>query len=259
MNVQSFDIQSIFKYDIFKRAGEGFMIGNKILRFEELESTNSFSKLNYESIEHGAIVLSNKQTKGKGRNNKIWLSESGNLYFSIVLKKDISLKKLFRFVSITSLAILKTLEEYQIVASIKYPNDILVNNKKIAGILMESAGDITALNYLIIGVGVNVNQLDFGELKYIATSIRENTSTIADIDRILLKFIHNYNELSVRDFEEIYDKYLKNSMVIGKSITYDNEQYIITDIDINGAIILQNGTIKRKVVLNEISLGELYE
>jgi BirA family biotin operon repressor/biotin-[acetyl-CoA-carboxylase] ligase len=235
------------------------MIGSKILRFDVLESTNDFAKMNYMSIEHGAIVVANKQTKGRGRNSKEWKSDQGNLYFSIVLKSDISLKQLFRYVVITSLAIVSVLENCGINASIKYPNDILVNNQKIAGILIESAGDLTKLKYLIIGVGINVNQSDFKELSERATSFKLHTDKTCSIERILLQFIHFYNLYANNDFQNVYNQYLSKSIVLGKKIKFEDEIYVIKSIDIDGVVNLENETMKRRVVMNEISLEELYD
>lgn len=235
------------------------MIGSKILRFDVLESTNDFAKLNYEALEQGTIVVANKQTKGRGRNNKIWKSDQGNLYFSIILKKDISLKKLFRYVSITSMALVNLLEDCGVSASIKYPNDIMVNHKKIAGILIESAGDLTNLNYVIIGVGVNVNQHDFEELSDRATSFRLETKKQCTVERLLLQFIHHYNLLSTKEFDDVYMEYIAKSIVIGKKIKYENEEYLISSIDKDGVINLENGIIKKRIVMNEISLEELYD
>ncbi|MBU1020903.1 MAG: biotin--[acetyl-CoA-carboxylase] ligase [Firmicutes bacterium] len=235
------------------------MIGSKILRFDVLESTNDFAKLNYESLDQGTIVIATKQTKGRGRNNKTWKSDQGNLYFSIVLKEDISLKRLFRYVSITSLAMVHVLDNCGIKASIKYPNDILVNQKKIAGILIESAGNLTNLNYVIIGVGINVNQTSFNELSERATSFRLETEKQCSVDRVLLQFIHHYNMLSEAEYQNVYDDYISKSIVLGKKITYDDEEYTIRSIDMDGVINLENGLMKKRVVMNEISLEELYD
>ncbi|MBN2605230.1 MAG: biotin--[acetyl-CoA-carboxylase] ligase [Bacilli bacterium] len=235
------------------------MIGNKICRFDELESTNDFAKMNYMNIDHGTIVVASRQTKGRGRNSNTWKSDQGNLYLSMILKSDISLKKIFQYVSVTSLAIVDLLENCGITANIKYPNDILVDHKKIAGILIESAGDSSKLKYIIIGVGINANQIDFKELSEKVTSMRLETSKQCTIERVLLQFIHYYNLHTNDDFENVYRKYLSKSIVLGKKIKYDNEIYTINSIDIDGVIHLENEIMKKRVIMNEISLEELYD
>ncbi|MDT8336407.1 MAG: biotin--[acetyl-CoA-carboxylase] ligase, partial [Candidatus Izemoplasmatales bacterium] len=136
------------------------MIGNKIISFDIIDSTNDYIKKHLESLSHGAIVTASQQSKGRGRLNNTWQSPLGNLYFSFILKQNTKQEDLFSLQIKVSLALIKLLEVYNVTSKIKYPNDVLVNNKKIAGILIETSG-YTNIESIIIGIGLNLNQIDF--------------------------------------------------------------------------------------------------
>lgn len=231
------------------------MIGNKVVKFNIIDSTNTFIKNNFNQLSHGDIVRALEQTKGRGRHGNSWISQAGNLYFSVLLKKEYSRYDLFQVIMKTSVTIITLLESYNIQSKIKYPNDILVDNKKISGILLESVG-YNDLDFVVIGVGINVNQTEFSGLINPATSLRLNTGNKYDVDLILQKFIDIYNSLSEQDL--IYKKYLEYSEVIGKKIAYKEKEYTISNIDKRGNIVLENELTTKVVSFDEISLNELY-
>ena len=113
------------------------MIGKSIKIFDELDSTNNFVKINISNLNHGTVIVAKKQIEGRGRRDNTWVSKEGNLYFSIVLKEGIKRDSIFKYIAISSLAIVKTLSDYDINALIKFPNDCLVDGKKISGVLIE--------------------------------------------------------------------------------------------------------------------------
>ena len=233
------------------------MIGNSIKIFDELESTNDFVKMNVSNLEHGTIIVAKSQVLGRGRRDNVWVSKVGNLYFSIILKDDVDRQSIFKYIVVSSLAIVRSLKVFDIEASIKYPNDCLVAGKKISGILIESLGS-TKLDYLIIGIGINVNQIKFDELSNKATSIKSLIKTDINIENVLDEFIRNYNEILNMDFNEVFNMYLSCSTVINKKIAYHDEEYIISNIEKDGTIIIKNEVSERRVAYNEISLKEFY-
>ena len=234
------------------------MIGKKVLRFEMLESTNDFTKANATALDHGTVIVSEKQTLGRGRSDHKWMSKKGNLYFSFILNENVSRSDIFKYIVNTSVAIIRLLKGFNLKSEIKYPNDILVENKKICGILIESYGSLD-IDYAIIGVGININQTDFEELSISATSIRNENNPILNIDDVLNKFIHIYNKIESISYDDIFEEYLESSLVIGKNIKIDSITYLIKGIHKNGNLILVgNGKTEYKG-LNEISLKELYK
>jgi len=231
------------------------MIGSKILKFKVIESTNNFLKINQNSLEHGTIVQSNTQTHGRGRNNHTWMSENGNLYFSILLKEGINRFLIFDNLVKTSVAIIRLLREFNIKGRIKYPNDILVEDKKICGILTESYGSLD-IQYLVIGI--NINQQDFKSLRNKATSFKIENNKEYLLEEVLDKFINHYNKLESEDYELVFKEYITSSMVVGKKILLDSKQFLIKGIHKNGNLILEHESSIEYRTPNEISFDQLY-
>lgn len=233
------------------------MIGNKIIRLESVESTNNYIKKNSSSLEEGTIVISRTQTSGRGRSNHTWMSEKGNLYFSFLLNGYISRSKVFELLIKVSNAVVELLNDYRIESEIKYPNDILVGDKKISGILIESYGS-KEIDYVVVGVGINVNQLNFKEINDVAISMKSIIGIKFDIEDILSSFIKHYNKLESIPFNKLFDTYLKYSLIIGKRTKLNNKIYLIKGISDNGKLMIENNNIIEYINLNEISIKDLF-
>ena len=233
------------------------MIGKKIIRFESLESTNNYIKNNSDSLDEGTVVVSETQTSGRGRSNRVWMSEEGNLYFSFLLRGDIFRSNIFKLITQVSNAIIKLLKDFNIKAQIKYPNDILVEDKKICGILIESYGALE-IDYVVAGIGINVNQLDFKEINDKAISMKNIINIDTDVDHVLRKFIDYYNELEGIPFNILFDDYIKYSMIIGKKMDIDGRIYNINGITEEGNLIIENNNKEEYINLNEINIKDLY-
>jgi BirA family biotin operon repressor/biotin-[acetyl-CoA-carboxylase] ligase len=165
------------------------------------------------SLFDGALVITQNQTKGKGQRGNIWLSEPGkNLTFSLYLKpKFLKAKQQFELNRITALAIYNVLETFlsPSVVRIKWPNDLYVNKLKIGGILIENSLSYSNISQTIIGVGLNVNQLD--HLMPTAISLRKLVHKDIELDLILSllleKIEHYYLILRGNDFRLIHQLY----------------------------------------------------
>jgi len=169
----------------------------KLIKLDAIDSTNDFLKRlsGQETVDNFTVVTAENQTNGKGQMGAKWDSESGkNLIFSVLLKELLSdITQIFDLNLAVTLSILTTLEKLNIPnLSIKWPNDILSDNKKIAGILIENTiknnGEITS----IIGVGLNINQLNFVNLPK-ASSLAVIMKTEFDKEIILNQFIDCLN------------------------------------------------------------------
>ncbi len=232
------------------------MIGNTIIKYDSLTSTNDFIKENSDSFDHGSIVFAENQTAGKGRNNNTWMSENGNLYFSFILKEDIFRNKIFRILANVSVSIIRLLNDLGIKAMIKYPNDILVEDKKICGILIESYGGLE-LDYLVVGIGININQVDFKDLNKIATSLRSVTNKNYDLLKILKDFIVYYNSIDYSCMGDLFEEYNEYSLVIGKKYNHNGKLYLIKGIDESGNLVMEFEENIEYISLNSISLEDL--
>lgn len=178
------------------------LFGKEIIHLSNIDSTNNFAaKLLSENLcQNGAVIMADVQTQGKGQRGNIWLSESGkNLLSSFVFKPDnLSVENQIALTWATSLSLLKTLRKFNIEALIKWPNDIFVGRKKIAGILIENQLQGTRISCSIIGIGLNINQNFFKDLN--ATSVLLETNQIVEPRTFLNLLAHEMNE----QFEFIY-------------------------------------------------------
>lgn len=155
---------------------------NKIIFFKKIDSTNDFLKSN--NFPSGTIVISEMQTAGKGRYGKKWFSPQGGLWFSCVINKKS--KRPYFYVILSSLAIIDTLKDYDIKAKIKWPNDILINCKKVSGILVEND---YYKGKIIIGIGINVNNKIPVNTDIEATSLKIAKRQKISIQKFFLKLI----------------------------------------------------------------------
>ena len=145
----------------------------KRIRFQTIDSTNTWLKDNYQTLEDMTFVSALSQTSGRGRRGRSWESQEGNLYLSLLLKDEKYLKYAEAISTVSAYLILKVLEEYGLnELSIKWPNDIYVKDDKICGILLESVS-VEEMECLIIGIGLNVNQDAFaGEYRHAPVSMK---------------------------------------------------------------------------------------
>ncbi len=175
---------------------EKFINGEKVYFFDELTSTMDLANELIAQNKNG-VVVAKKQTKGRGRYGRKWHSEEGGLYFSFIEKKGEN-----EFLSeIVSFSIVKALLEYGIYCKIKFPNDIIYQSKKIAGILIEKKGEI-----YIIGIGINVNNKINEEIRGI--SMKEILKREIEIEKVLEKFLIQY-KLNREEFQKNKKFYLK--------------------------------------------------
>ncbi len=232
------------------------MIGKKIYYFDKVDSTNEYIKKHLSELNNGDIVFVKEQTKGKGRHGNTWISPIGNLYFSFCLKEELIHNQLFHYLMKSSIAIINTLNKYNIDAEIKYPNDIIIDRKKIAGILIESKGYLE-IKYLIIGIGINVNKSIFKDLKYDAISFKELLKKEINPKDVLNLFIESYNELN--EDSKIYELYIKKLNSYQKKVKYMEKTYEIYRILKDGKILLKRNQNTILVDYNKLSFIEVYD
>ena len=171
---------------------------NKIKYFDELPSTHLYVKENQDKLENGTVIIANKQIAGIGTHGRTWYTGSGdNIAMSMLFKPECDLSSLNNITVDVAQSIKKTIRNlYNIGLNIKYPNDLLLNGKKICGILTEINTISGKINYLIISLGFNVNEICFDEETIkIATSLKKEYNKNFDRKEIILKIIQNINNI----------------------------------------------------------------
>lgn len=195
--------------------------GKNIYYYEETGSTNTDAKrFGEEGAAHGTVVVADKQNAGKGRRGRAWQSPEGkDIYFTILLRPEFVPDKASGLTLVMALSVAQAIESCGLEAGIKWPNDVVLNGKKICGILTEMNVETDYIQYVVVGVGINVN-LDVmpEEIKETATSILlESGKKMARaklLQDVLERFEENYEryekDLSLANMMEEYNGYLVN-------------------------------------------------
>ncbi|MDO5707787.1 MAG: biotin--[acetyl-CoA-carboxylase] ligase [Andreesenia angusta] len=242
-------------------------IGKKYIYKPEIDSTNEEIKRIYSNSPEGTVVVTEYQTEGKGRLGRRWISPDGRgIYFSILLKPNIQPFESPKITQITAAAVAKTIIDLGIDAKIKWPNDIVVNGRKIAGILTEMSGELMALDYIVVGIGINIDidSKDFNsDIIGRVGGLREN---IEDLDRkeLLVNLLKNFEMLykefiDNKNIEKSIDICRENSAVLGKKIRIikkgKEELKKAIDIDEEGGLIVEDMNGNRETIISgEISV-----
>ncbi|MFK0090949.1 bifunctional biotin--[acetyl-CoA-carboxylase] ligase/biotin operon repressor BirA [Pseudomonas sp. NPDC090755] len=139
------------------------------------------------------LVLAERQTAGRGRRGRQWVSPfAENLYYSLVLRIEGGMRQLEGLSLVVGLAVLRTLQSFGVAdAGLKWPNDVLVNNQKIAGILLELVGDPADVCHVVLGIGINVNMQVASEVDQLWTSVRRETGVNIDRNLMVARLNHN--------------------------------------------------------------------
>ncbi len=245
------ETQKLFNIEDFNIKLDTDYLGRNFVYCEEIDSTNSFLMKNEEFKENGTVLTSEFQTHGRGRLERTWISNKGqNLLFSILLNKDINPQNINIYNLGASLAIGETLENlYQIKPEMKWPNDVLVGRKKIAGVLCESVMQGSKIKKLIIGIGINVNQVNFaGEYFIRPTSIRAEIRKKVNRERLLSEFLNIFEEtieLLKEEPAKALDAWREKCKLIGEKIWIREGKQewfgIFKDINSKGYLLLDVG------------------
>ena len=175
-----------------------YIIGNEILIYNEIDSTQEEAKRIIKNIKDGTVIIANNQTNGQGTHGKKWYTEkNSNIIMSIVLFPNVEVKKLKNITLDIAKIILDTIYElYNYKLDISYPNDIVLNGKKLGGILTNISTQGGIAKDIIIGIGLNINQVQFPEeIVDIATSLRKEYEIIFNKKEIIEKICINLDDL----------------------------------------------------------------
>jgi len=223
--------------------------GKKVLYFDSLKSTMDMAtQLALKNAGEGTVVIAETQTKGKGRLGRIWYSPKfKGLYFSLILRPKISMDKASIITLLAGVSICEAIKDYPgEETQIKWPNDIILRNKKLGGILTEVKAELDEVNFLIIGVGLNINN-DKKSLISGATSLRqesiEELSRLGIFQNILYRLESNYCLFQKRGPAEVIEKWRSLSFTLGKRVkVYSHKEHIegeAVDIDSDGALLVR--------------------
>jgi len=245
------------------------IIGQQSYYFDSIDSTqNQALKMADVPANNGTVIVAAKQTGGKGRSGRKWISPKGGIWLSIILhpKFDISITTLFPIAS--ALALSKSLEKmFKISPELKWPNDLTIKGKKVAGMLVDASLESNRIENLVLGVGINFD-VDVKKIEkilkgssnfYGVTSLSEQKKKIKPIQLVqsfLVEFEKIYELLNTKQTKKIISEWTKRSSTIGKNVVLDTRDGKIKGkairIDEDGALVVSD-----KDKINRIIAGDI--
>jgi BirA family transcriptional regulator, biotin operon repressor / biotin---[acetyl-CoA-carboxylase] ligase len=238
-------------------------IGRKIHHYESLDSTNDTAfKLAVDSAAEGTLVVAEGQHRGRGRMGRQWISpKAKGIYFSLILRPKIIPNEAPRLTLLTAVAVAEAIRKATgLAALIKWPNDILIGEKKLGGILTELNAEVDRVKFIIIGVGINVN-LKKTQLPFRATSVRnelgKNFSRVELLRQILTEMERHYLQYSREGFSPIIEKWKHLSATLGKRVKVTSSKGEVEgqamELDADGALLVrQDSGFMERVVSGDV-------
>jgi len=228
------------------------ILGRSVLYFRTLTSTNDFAKqLAARNMKEGTVVVAENQSSGKGRLGREWVSPEGGLWFSIILRPLMQPKDAAKLTLLGSVTVARTVSKlYGLKAEIKWPNDVLINQRKLCGILTEGEINGKTLHFAVLGFGVNANFNLEALPKHLgesATTLKEQLGREISREILLCRLLENaeayYDMLSNGKFEAILNDWRKLSGFLGSYVKIISCREKIegwaVDLDDDGALIVR--------------------
>jgi BirA family transcriptional regulator, biotin operon repressor / biotin---[acetyl-CoA-carboxylase] ligase len=245
-------------------------IGGKIYYFDTIDSTQNFAlELSHRPHENGSLVIAERQTQGRGRLNRRWVSPKGGIWLSILLRPNFEPSYTSLFPMLTSLALAVAIQKtLKIKTELKWPNDVTINGNKVAGILIDASIESNKIDYLVIGVGINfkikpskiTSQIKTGQKKYgITTLVKEDQqgNPVKLVQQFLLELERYYNNVISDSISDIRKEWMKRSSTVGKNVTATTTTGIIkgkaVGIDKTGALLLSSRGKVQRVLAGDIA------
>ena len=247
-------------------------IGKRVYYFVELDSTQNFAQqIAADKKENGTIVIAEKQTSGRGRLDRKWTSPKGGIWFSLIIhpRFDVSSSTLIPILSAVALS--KSIKKILgVETEVKWPNDIILNGKKVAGILVDASVQANNIDYLILGIGINFD-IDTKKLEkrlsktpnfYGVNSLRGNNNKTPPkilLKEFLFQFEKNLSSLDKGEKAKIVKEWTKNAAGIGRKITINTSSGKISGIsqgiDSDGALKIKTKKKIERILVGDVDLS----
>ncbi len=226
------------------------VIGKEIEYFKEIESTNVIASEIAGSVAEGTVVIAESQTGGRGRLGRKWISPEGGVWLSIILKPKIQPSYAPRITILAGVSVAKTIRSFGPEAMIKWPNDVLINGKKVCGILTEIEAEIDMIDHCVVGIGIdaNVDTESFPEeFRDSSTSLKKELgheiNRVEFVQKLLEEFEALYLKFQEGDFAAILEEWRSMSATIGEWVKITTQTRTIygeaIGVDNEGALILE--------------------
>jgi len=245
-------------------------IGKRIYFFEEIDSTQNFAlRIESPKKENGTVVIGHKQTNGKGRLDRKWISPKGSISFSIILYPKFTINESLLLPILTSVSLSNSIKRnLKLQTNVKWPNDITLNGKKVAGIVIDASFQSNNIESIVIGIGINYRiNPDEVEKKIKKTGNFYGVETLIDksetdnpinlITDFMLQLEKNIEYLTNGKKTKIINEWVKNSETINKKVMFDGPDGKISGIakkiDSDGALIIKTKHGTEKLLAGDIT------
>lgn len=237
--------------ELLKKSLAGKLFGQNLYFYQEINSTNDQAySLGMNDAPEGTAVIADSQTGGRGRLHRQWHSPAGvNIYTSVILKPEFETFRASQVPLMAGVAVAQVLDNYCPGIKLKWPNDVMIREKKVCGILSQAKISADKINFIVLGIGINVN-LDSHQFPVdildIATSLAMETGTTISCQELIISLYENlgkcYKQLLQEGFGPIKQEWLRLAPMIGRhiKIVFKNEEIEGTaaGLDDNGSLIL---------------------
>ncbi|MDD5475405.1 MAG: biotin--[acetyl-CoA-carboxylase] ligase [Syntrophales bacterium] len=244
------------------------VLGRKIVSLETIPSTQDHAKnLANKGYPEGTLVVAERQTGGRGRMGRTWVSPPGGLYFSIILRPQISISSATQIPLVAGVALLLAIEcSTSLLPRLKWPNDLMIGERKAAGILAEMNAEVDRINWVVLGIGINVNTApsDFpADIKGMSVSLsggsNHEVSRLKLLQDVLYELEKAMERFQYEGFEPFRLRWKNQSATLGRNVMItgggDPVEGKAVDIDIDGALILEQGYgSRRRIITGDVSL-----
>lgn len=258
-------IDTSFSLTDIKESLRTSLLGRETLLYPLLDSTNAVAvKLAEAGAAEGTVVIAEEQYDGRGRSGRAWISPKGGLWISIIFRPSLAPPAVFRLSMIASLAAAETIFFFTgLKAEIKWPNDVLINGRKVGGILLEFPADSDKVQIAVLGIGLNINfyPREFQAISKIATSLLQETgrpfSRTEMLSCLLEKMEKGYGALKEGQFLAIFDQWKALLKDMGEWVEINTPQGrqrgLVESVDENGALFLKVAGEERLKICMDLS------
>ena len=243
-------------------------IGKRVYYFDSIDSTQNFAlKIASKDNENGTVIISKKQTGGKGRMKRKWVSPVGGIWMSVIIHPDFDISNTTLVPIATSLALCKAIEKVtKIKPELKWPNDITMKGKKVAGIIVDTSIQSNKIESLVLGIGINF-KIKQEKLKKIivnspnyygaTTLVKKNESALHLVQQFLYELEVIFQWINSGLTKKIIYEWTKRSSTIGKNISIINDKKIVTGkatkIDNDGALIISKNKQATRILIGDVT------
>jgi BirA family biotin operon repressor/biotin-[acetyl-CoA-carboxylase] ligase len=233
-------------------------LGSELSVLREVSSTNAVALSKVHDSKNGTVILAETQTEGRGRLSRPWVSPPGGIWMSLILKPNMPLSQVYRINMALAVALCKTVSSlYGLPAVIKWPNDLLIGEKKFCGILMEVGAQVDRLDYVVVGLGLNVNNdtstFPFG---WRSTSLSAELGREIDRNELIARILGE-TEAAIEEVDSprIYEEWRSRSTTLKRQVRISSAagdlEGEVVDLDEDGALILRQGDIMKRILAGD--------